>query len=94
MKEHFYTTDFFVPSFFDIEAESQIISIYYLVESKDWKQIKTSQHKFDFEVEKGKEAESFRWVSLYKLDEETDITLPIDKVVVEKLQEKFLSLPY
>ncbi len=94
VKEHFYTTEFFVPSFFDIEAESQIISIYYLVESDNWKQIKTSQRKFDFEVIKGKEAESFRWVSLYKLDEETDITLPIDKVVIEKLQEKFLNLPY
>lgn len=94
VKEHFYTTDFFVPSFFDIEAESQIISIYYIVESDKWKQIKTSQHKFDFKVVKGKETESFRWVSVYKLDEETDITLPIDKVVVEKLQGKFLSLPY
>lgn len=92
--EHFYTTDFFVPSFFDINADSQIISIYYLCESKNWKSIKTSEKKFDFEFIKGKEAESFRWVSVYHLDKETDITLPIDKVVVEKLKEKFLSLPY
>src|SRR5688572_28349173 len=34
VREHFYTTDFFVPSFFD--DESQIISIYYLLESSNW----------------------------------------------------------
>ena len=94
VKEHFYTTDFFVPSFFDLAADSQIISIYYLVESKDWSSIKTSEKKFDFEFVKGKEAESFRWVSVFKLDEENDISLPIDKVVIEKLKEKFLSIPY
>ena len=94
VKEHFYTTDFFVPSFFDLAADSQIISIYYFVESKDWSRVKTSEKKFDFEYIKGKEAESFRWVSYFNLDDETSITLPIDKVVVEKLKEKFLSLPY
>jgi ADP-ribose pyrophosphatase YjhB (NUDIX family) len=83
VKEHFYTTDFFQPSFFD--TDSQIISVYYFCESADWKQIKTSSTKFDFEVVPGKEAESFRWINLSDLQKETDINLPIDKVVVDRL---------
>ena len=86
---HFYTTDFFVRSFFELSPDSQIISIYYLVESKDWAQIKTSSNKFDFEYIHGKESESFRWVNIVELENETDIVLPIDKVVVEKLVERF-----
>ncbi len=80
---HFYTTDFFVPSFFD--TETQIISIYYTVSSAEWKNIKTSNIKFDFVEVPGEEAESFRWVPLEKLAEEATIWLPIDKVVVNKL---------
>ena len=87
--DHFYTTDFFVRSFFELSSDSQIISIYYLVETKNWQQIKTSDKKFDFEFVKGEEAESFRWVNISELENETDITLPIDKVVVNKLLEKF-----
>ena len=82
VKEHFYTTDFFQHSYFD--NESQIISIYYLCTSNEWRNIKISSNKFDFEVILGKEAESFRWVNLIELANETDITLPLDKVVVEK----------
>ena len=89
VKEHFYTTDFFVRSFFELSPDSQIISIYYLVESKDWSRIKISEKKFDFEFVKGKEAESFRWVNISALKDETDIILPIDKVVVQKLVERF-----
>jgi 8-oxo-dGTP diphosphatase len=83
VNEHFYTTDFFQPSFFD--EESQIISIYYLCKSAEWQKIKISDKKYDFEIIPGKEAESFRWVKLSELEKELDITLPIDKVVVEKL---------
>lgn len=85
VKEHFYTTGFFVPSFFDSSANSQIISVYYLVETADWRKIKTSEKKFDFKIIPGKEAESMRWVPLSALDRETDIILPIDKIVVDKL---------
>ncbi len=85
VKQHFYTTDFFVRSFFELSPDSQIISIYYLVESQHWQKIKTSAVKFDFEYIKGQEAESFRWVNLSELDKETNIVLPLDKVVVEKL---------
>jgi ADP-ribose pyrophosphatase YjhB (NUDIX family) len=89
VKEHFYTTDFFVRSFFELSPDSQIISIYYLVESKDWQKIKTSSKKFDFEYVKGVETESFRWVPVSQLAHETQISLPIDKVVVKMLLDKF-----
>ncbi|MBP7389568.1 MAG: NUDIX hydrolase [Chitinophagales bacterium] len=83
VQEHFYTTDFFQASYFD--NDSQIISIYYKAESKDWKQISVSNQKFDFTAIPGQEAESFRWVYVRELENEEDITLPIDKVVVAKL---------
>jgi len=89
--EHFYTTDFFQPSFFD--TESQIISVYYLCKSKQCDKIKTSNVKFNFVVEKGNEAESFRWVSLYHISKEDSITLPIDRVVRD-LMEKLTDIPY
>ena len=81
--EHFYTTDFFQYSYFD--NQSQIISIYYLCESEKWKDVKTTTKKFDFKVAEGEEATSFRWIDLEELQNETDISLPIDKVVVTKL---------
>ena len=89
IKEHFYTTDFFVQSAFELSSDSQLISIYYLVESNAWQQIKTSNKKFDFEFIEGVEAESFRWVNISELESEMDIVLPIDKVVVKKLVAHF-----
>jgi mutator protein MutT len=86
--EHFYTTDFFQPSFFD--TNSQIISVYYLCKSKECDKIKTSDVKFDFVVEDGKEAESFRWVNVAAIGNETSITLPIDVVVQGMLKGKLL----
>ena len=88
--EHFYTTDFFVRSFFELSSDSQIISIYYLVECMNWQDISTTDKKFDFEFVPGKEAESFRWVNIAELENETDITLPTDKVVVNKLLKRFI----
>lgn len=82
VKEHFYTTSFFQPSFFD--NNSQIISVYYTCETADWQKIKTSNRKFDFVAVPGQEAESFRWVNFPDLGKEEDIILPIDKVVVAK----------
>jgi ADP-ribose pyrophosphatase YjhB (NUDIX family) len=85
--DHFYTTDFFQPSFFD--SDSQIISVYYTCHCAAWRSIKTSTTKFDFTVKEGEEAESFRWVNLAQLHQETDIILPIDKVVVKMLMEQY-----
>jgi 8-oxo-dGTP diphosphatase len=87
VKEHFYTTDFFQPSFFD--TESQIISVYYLCESDECHKVKISSRKFDFEIIAGEEAESFRWIDIPDLERETDLTLPIDTIVVAKLLEKY-----
>jgi 8-oxo-dGTP diphosphatase len=90
VKEHFYTTDFFVLSAFD--NNSQIISIYYLVESKEWQKIKASTKKFDFNVTPGEEVESFRWVSVHDLSKEDALLLPIDLVVTRMLIRQFSKL--
>lgn len=82
---HFYTTDFFVRSAFEFNSDSQIISIYYLVKSADWKKIKTSEIKFDFEYVPGIERESFRWVKLSDLKSEDTIQLPTDLAVLKLL---------
>ena len=83
--DHYYTTDFYVPS--DFDDESQVISIYYKCTCPVWQQIKTSMKKFDFVVKPGLDAEAFRWVPMGDLDLETDVHLPIDKVVVKMLIE-------
>ena len=89
--EHLYTTDFFQISAFN--NKDQIISIYYHVHCDDTSGIKTSTKKFDFtpdqtaDVIKG-EAESFRWVNFEEINEET-MSLPIDKVAIQILKEKF-----
>ena len=89
--EHLYTTDFFQISAFN--NKDQIISIYYHVHCDDPSGIKTSTKKFDFTPNqtaddiKG-EAESFRWVNFEDVDEET-MSLPIDKVAIQLLKEKF-----
>ncbi|MFN8278157.1 MAG: NUDIX hydrolase [Chitinophagales bacterium] len=86
--DHFYTTDFFLPSSFD--SESQLISIYYLVYSEQWLAIPTSGERFNFPPPRpGEEAEAFRWVELTALKDEGDITLPVDKLVAEKLLDHF-----
>ena len=89
--EHFYTTDFFQISAFN--NKDQIISIYYHVHCDDTSGIKTSTKKFDFTPDqtaddiKG-EAESFRWVNFEDINEEA-MSLPIDKVAIQLLKEKF-----
>jgi 8-oxo-dGTP diphosphatase len=78
--EHFYTTDFYVSSSFD--TNSQVMSIYYLVEAVSDLKINTSSKSHDYENKEG--AQSFRWISLKKL-KETDFTLIIDRKVAEML---------
>jgi ADP-ribose pyrophosphatase YjhB (NUDIX family) len=85
--DHFYTTDFFVPSAFD--QDSQMISVYYLCTCAEWRQIKVSAKKFNYVEIPGKDAESFRWVSFADLHKEIDVNLPIDKVVLKMLIEKY-----
>ena len=87
VSDHFYTTDFFVPSAFD--TDSQMISVYYICTCPDWQRIRTSTKKFDYEVIPGRDAESFRWVSTAELHLETDVHLAIDKVVLKMLIDKY-----
>jgi hypothetical protein len=62
--------------------------VYYLCESDECHKVKISSRKFDFEIIAGEEAESFRWIAIPDLKKETDLTLPIDTIVVAKLLEE------
>lgn len=90
--EHLYTTDFFQESAF--RPGDQIISIYYLVKPLEQITVRLSNLEFDFDAdqlsryEKNNEIETFRFIDWNKLSEES-VTLPIDKVVVGLIKEKF-----
>jgi 8-oxo-dGTP diphosphatase len=84
--EHFYTTDYFQPTYF--YDNYQLVSIYYLAKFKGPVAFKISEKSFDFtELKNGNM--SFRWVALSKITEE-DMTFPVDKKVINLLKEKFL----
>lgn len=80
IKDHFYTTDFFVTSAFN--TNSQVISIYYLVKPVGNLDFKVSEIPHSYEKKEG--AQSFRWIKLKEL-KETDFTLIIDRKVAEML---------
>jgi 8-oxo-dGTP diphosphatase len=89
--EHLYTTDFYQVSAFN--PSQQIISIYYLVNPLE-DVTAPVKNKFDPEEKKNKthkkneEIEEFRFVEWNKFSEDS-VTLPIDKVAVKMLKEKF-----
>ena len=85
--EHFYTTDFFQPSVFD--PREQVISIYYLVTTRQPERLVTSEIKYDFR-EKKDGAQSFRWIGMDEWKAET-FTLPIDQVVAGLLIDRLLK---
>lgn len=80
---HFYTTDFFVNSAFD--TNSQVISVYYLVETDEKITIPVSDKAHDYTKKEG--AQSFRWISIEKLSE-NDLTLIIDKLVADMITKE------
>ena len=90
--EHLYTTDFFQESAF--RPGDQILSIYYLVKALEPITVRLSEIAFDFDeeqlrrYEQSKEVETFRLIDWSDLSEES-VTLPIDKVVVRNIREKF-----
>ncbi len=90
--EHLYTTDHFQQSAF--HPDHQIISIYYKVNALENINVRLSNTAFDFDEEQmniykeKNETESFRFINWEDLFEES-ITLPIDKIVVGILKEKF-----
>lgn len=77
---HFYTTDFFVKSAFN---ESQIISVYYVVQNKIPIEfvIKTTPFDFDGDIEP---LQTFRWIKLSEM-KAMDFTFPIDQHVAKLL---------
>jgi len=80
---HFYTTDFFVNSAFS--NQSQIISVYYLVQPLGELDFSISKNVFDFiEVKEG--AQSMRWIDINKVSE-NDFTFIIDKYVADLLEK-------
>lgn len=87
--EHIYTTDFFQISAFN--NKDQIISIYYEVTTPSPILIDTKTKLFDFAPEQianpNGESEVFRWVNWNELTEK-DMSLPIDKAVINLLKEK------
>jgi 8-oxo-dGTP diphosphatase len=87
---HFYTTDFFQISAFN--NKDQIISIYYLVDTADTKIIQTKEKAFDFLPEQVADnngsAAHLRWIAFDEISEDA-MTLPIDKVAIKMLVEKF-----
>ncbi len=88
--EHIYTTDFFqISAFNNID---QIISIYYAVTANGPIQLETKTIPFDFQphqiTDPTKEAEVFRWIHWNDLTE-NDMSLPIDKVVIELIKKTF-----
>lgn len=90
--EHLYTTDYFQISAFN--PDHQIISIYYLVEPLEKISVRLNATAFDFDenqmaaYDARNETESFRFIDWKELSEEC-VTLPIDKIVVMMLKEKF-----
>jgi 8-oxo-dGTP diphosphatase len=87
VKNHFYTTDFFVCSAFN--PNSQVVSIYYEVEALEEVKVPTSHRKFDFPSKK-EGAQSFRWIPIEKVTE-NDFTFVIDKKVCSMIREKYLQ---
>jgi 8-oxo-dGTP diphosphatase len=87
VKQHFYTTDFFQKSAF--HANTQIISIYYLVTSKQLIEASISLDPHQI-ISKDFEVEIPRWIPLKQLNENT-VTFPIDKLIIQKLQQQYAN---
>ena len=90
--EHLYTTDYFQMSAFN--PEHQIISIYYMVNPVEQVSVRLSTTAFDFDEHQmaaynlHNETESFRFIDWEDLTEDS-VTLPIDKIVVRMVKEKY-----
>ncbi len=80
IKEHFYTTDFYVVSAF--KPDDQVISIYYLVEAPSVPTFVVSDQPHLYEKKEG--AQSFRWMQISKMKDK-DLSLVIDRKVAGML---------
>ena len=78
VEQHFYTTDFFVPSAFD---HSQVISIYYIINSTlDDRIIQVSSQE--------KMVQAIHWIPIEKL-ETSQFQFPIDKHVINLFKTSY-----
>jgi len=84
VKNHFYTTDFFVTSAFNVK--SQVISIYYVVKALEEVKLSVSDKRFDFK-KRVEGAQSFRWMEIDKISE-NDFTFVIDRKVANMINEQ------
>ncbi len=84
VSEHFYTTDFFIQSVFN---DSQVISVYYIVNPVSSLDLNFRESPFDFDQE-GDLLQAFRWKNLHELTV-ADVTFPTDQRVVELLKERW-----
>lgn len=76
---HYYTTDFYQPSAFS--PEDQVISVYYLVRCA----------REPMRIPSLEGSHEFHWLPLEALKPEA-VTLPIDKVVAQKLRHDFADV--
>lgn len=80
---HFYTTDYFQKALF--YTETQLLSIYYLATLKNPEQLKTTRKALDIPQVEGGIA--FRWVKTENI-EDSELTFPIDRVVLQMLKKE------
>jgi 8-oxo-dGTP diphosphatase len=83
--KHFYTTDYFQPSF--LNANHQVLSIYYLIETISKLKVEVKNTIYDFD-KFSNQSQIFRWSSISLL-KESDLQLPIDKTVLGLLKLHF-----
>lgn len=84
--EHFYTTDFYQPSYF--HTSKQILSIYYTFQIYGNQCFKTVDRPFAYADSNGSDFEVFRWRKITDL-EVADLTFPIDQHVVNLIKKAF-----
>lgn len=85
IKEHFYTTEDFVPTIYF--KDRQLIAIYYLAKLKAPANFKASTKPFDF-IGDTDGLQSFRWIEIETLNE-IDFSFSQDKLVALKLKKHF-----
>lgn len=90
--EHIYTTDHFQESAF--HPGHQIVSIYYYVKALEPIRCRICDQPFDFDesqmeaYEKVNEIEAFRFIPWAEISAD-QVTLPIDKIVVEMVKQSY-----
>ena len=81
VQDHFYTSDFFIPSIF--QNDFQVICIYYFISTAHISKLKVNTKPFDF-VEKTNGSVVFRWVDIKDLLKEK-FTFNNDQIVAKML---------